>query len=156
HKTQSAKNLGDLNVFLRDFMLDEPQTFEIANRLVNEFGELNAAHQAVVAARQQRDMLKPALEENEELEKAGRDRNAVQALEGAVEHYREHRRKALLDARIAELDVDLEGSRQELLRLEAVVNAEFDELNQLRSRKAGMGADILDQLQRDIQAAELE
>ncbi len=53
HKTQSAKNLGDLNTFLRDFMLDVPQTFEIAERLVAEFGELNAAHQAVVAARQQ-------------------------------------------------------------------------------------------------------
>ena len=26
HKTQSAKNLGDLNVFLRDFMLDTPET----------------------------------------------------------------------------------------------------------------------------------
>jgi len=156
HKTQSAKNLGDLNAFLRDFMLDEPQTFEIATRLVNEFGELNAAHQAVVAARQQRDTLKPALEENEELEKAGRDRNAVLALENAVEHYREHRRKALLDERIAELEVNLEGSRQEVLRLDEVVNAEFEVLNQLRAQKAGMGADILDQLQRDIQAAELE
>lgn len=28
HKTQSAKNLGDLNTFLRDFMLDKPETFE--------------------------------------------------------------------------------------------------------------------------------
>jgi uncharacterized protein YPO0396 len=49
HKTQSAKNLGDLNVFLRDFMLDAPETFAVADRLVLEFGELNAAHQAVVA-----------------------------------------------------------------------------------------------------------
>jgi len=43
HKTQSAKNLGDLNVFLRDFMLDVPQTFEIADTLVAEFDELNTA-----------------------------------------------------------------------------------------------------------------
>jgi uncharacterized protein YPO0396 len=27
HKTQSAKDLGDLNKFLRDFMLDPPETF---------------------------------------------------------------------------------------------------------------------------------
>jgi len=51
HKTQSAKNLGDLNTLLRDFMLDKPDTFDVADRLVNEFGELNAAHQAVVTAR---------------------------------------------------------------------------------------------------------
>src|SRR5206468_1701200 len=60
HKTQSAKNLGDLNVFLRDFMLDEPETFGIAASLVNEFGELNEAHQEVVAARKQIETLKPA------------------------------------------------------------------------------------------------
>lgn len=29
HKTQSAKNLGDLNEFLRNFMLDEPRTYAI-------------------------------------------------------------------------------------------------------------------------------
>src|SRR5581483_4046009 len=36
HKTQSAKNLGDLNTFLRDFMLDVPETFEAADRLAAE------------------------------------------------------------------------------------------------------------------------
>jgi uncharacterized protein YPO0396 len=43
HKTQSAKNMGDLDAFLRDFMLDAPETFAVADRLVLEFGELNAA-----------------------------------------------------------------------------------------------------------------
>ena len=42
HKTQSAKNLGDLNDFLRSFMLDEPKTYGIATRLVEEFTELDA------------------------------------------------------------------------------------------------------------------
>lgn len=59
HKTQSAKNLGDLNTFLRDFMLDRPETFDAAERLVGEFGELNAAHQAVVTAREQVSTLIP-------------------------------------------------------------------------------------------------
>ena len=67
HKTQSAKNLGDLNLFLRDFMLDDPETFEIANRLVAEFGELHAAHQAVVTARRQIETLTPARTSHEEL-----------------------------------------------------------------------------------------
>ncbi|MCL2479909.1 MAG: AAA family ATPase, partial [Treponema sp.] len=53
HKTQSAKNLGDLNTFLRDYMLEKPKTFDAAEILVNEFTELNAAHQSVVIARLQ-------------------------------------------------------------------------------------------------------
>lgn len=60
HKTQSAKNLGDLNALLRDFMLDRPETFAVAERLVDEFAELNAAHQAVVTAREQVQTLTPA------------------------------------------------------------------------------------------------
>jgi len=51
HKTQSAKNLGDLNTLLRDFVLTD-QTRRCGGRLVNEFAELNAAHQSVVTARE--------------------------------------------------------------------------------------------------------
>ena len=50
-KAQSAKNLGDLNAFLRNFMLEEPRTFEIARTLVEEFNDLREAHDAVVAER---------------------------------------------------------------------------------------------------------
>lgn len=60
HKTQSAKNLGDLNTFLRDFMLDEPETFDIKARLVEEFHALKSTHLAVVKARQQIALLEGA------------------------------------------------------------------------------------------------
>ncbi len=156
HKTQSAKNLGDLNVFMRDFMLDAPATFEIAERLVNEFGELNAAHQAVIAARQQIETLKPARDEHNELEKAGRERSGLQALQASVDHYREYRRKALLAERIATLKIDLETARQEAQRLSAIVDDESRKLMELQQQKLGMGAGIVDQLQRDIRGAEDE
>lgn len=68
HKTQSAKNLGDLNDFMRDFMLDPPDAFELADKLVAQFSELNDAHRAVVDARRQIDTLKPAHEESLELD----------------------------------------------------------------------------------------
>lgn len=156
HKTQSAKNLGDLNVFMRDFMLDAPATFEIAERLVNEFGELNAAHQAVVAARQQIETLKPARDEHLDLEKAERDQNGLQTLQAAVDHYREHRRKTLLDAAIAELKVSLDGAVQEARRLTDASDHEFRKLTELQQQKLGMDAGIVDQLQRDIHTAEEE
>ncbi len=156
HKTQSAKNLGDLNIFLRDFMLDEPETFDIATRLVNEFGELNAAHQAVVAARDQIKMLKPARDEHLELDKGGFARNGLLALQNAIDTYREHRRKGLLDERIAELKVDLEGSQQESLRLVSVGGHEFEKLTDLQRQKVEMGAGILDRLQADIAVAEAD
>ena len=59
-KAQSAKNLGDLNTFLRDFMLEEPRTFETAANLAREFDELDEAHRAVVRAREQEECLAAA------------------------------------------------------------------------------------------------
>jgi uncharacterized protein YPO0396 len=58
HKTQSAKNLGSLDQLFRDFMLDEPATFARAKNAVEQFGELNQAHQHVVELRKQAEHLK--------------------------------------------------------------------------------------------------
>lgn len=154
HKTQSAKNLGDLNVFLRDFMLDEPEAFGIAASLVSEFGELNEAHQEVVAARKQIQTLKPARDEHMELDRGTNERNGLQAIQTAIDQYREHRRKLLMDERIAELEVDKEGSRQEGLRLAQIADSESVKLTGLQRQKLNLGADVLDRLEEDIKTAE--
>lgn len=156
HKTQSAKNLGDLNVFLRDFMLDEPETFGIATSLVNEFGELNEAHQEVVAARKQIETLKPARNEHMELDRGNNERNGLQAIQTAIDQYREHRRRLLVNGRIAGLEVDKEVSRQEALRLAQIADNEFVKLTDLQRQKLNLGADVLDRLEDDIKAAEEE
>ena len=156
HKTQSAKNLGDLNVFLRDFMLDAPSTFEIADRLVGEFCELNAAHQAVVAAREQIETLVPAREAHHDLMKAESDRGDLQALQIAVDLYREHRRKALLESGIAEQQGALDGGMQEVRVLAEAAEHESRKLAELQQQKLGMGAGVIDQLQNDIRVAESE
>lgn len=156
HKTQSAKNLGDLNVFLRDFMLDTPETFGIADRLVNEFGELNAAHKAVVDARRQIETLSPARDEHMHMESAGLQRQEVASIQTAVEQYREYRRRLLLNERIDEQEVELEGAKQKLSQLEEIEEAESQKLGELQASKAGMGGNILEQLQRERDQAEKE
>ena len=57
HKTQSAKNLTSLDVLLRDFMLDPPETFDRAEQAIEQFNELSAAHSSVVDARRQTEVL---------------------------------------------------------------------------------------------------
>lgn len=156
HKTQSAKNLGDLNVFLRDFMLDEPETFAIASSLVNEFGELNEAHQEVVAAREQIQTLMPARDDHMELERGNVERNRLQTLQTAIDQYREHRRKLLIEERIAELEIDQEVSRQESLCLASIVESESRKLMDFQRQKLSLGADVLVRLEEDIKAAEAE
>ncbi|OLB44957.1 MAG: ATP-binding protein [Ktedonobacter sp. 13_2_20CM_53_11] len=154
HKTQSAKNLGDLNIFLRDFMLDTPQTFEIADRLVLEFGELNAAHQAVVAARQQIETLLPARSEFEILVQKRQAMSALDDLRQCSEFYREQYRRDLLQARLNELHVEIDGARQEEKRLTEIEAQEFLKLRELQDRRYGMGGGFIEQLQKQLEECE--
>ncbi|GAA1733952.1 ATP-binding protein [Brachybacterium phenoliresistens] len=57
HKIQSAKELGDVNALLRDYMLDEPRTFELADQALANFHNLSEVYEALVTAREQRDLL---------------------------------------------------------------------------------------------------
>ena len=154
HKTQSAKNLGDLNVFLRDFMLDEPETFAIAESLVNEFGELNEAHQEVVAARRQIEVLGPARQAHLERDRESTARSQLLAVQTAIDQYREHRRRNLIEDRIAAREVDRKASDQESLRLASIAANAFEKLEDLRRQKMNMGAEVLDRLTQDILDAE--
>ena len=156
HKTQSAKNLGDLNVFLRDFMLDTPETFGIADRLVSEFVELNAAHKAVVDARRQIETLTPAREEHMQMDVTSLQRQEVLSVQTSVERYREYRRRLLLNERIEVQEVECEGAKQKLAQLEEIEASESQKLGELQARKAGMGGNLLEQLQRERDLAEKE
>lgn len=59
HRTLSAKSLSSLDQLLRDYMLDEPDTFAMADRATTQFRDLREAHRIVVDARQQVETLDP-------------------------------------------------------------------------------------------------
>jgi uncharacterized protein YPO0396 len=147
HKTQSAKNLGDLNAFLRDFMLDRPETFDAAERLVNEFAELNAAHQAVVTAREQVETLAPARQQHAELrELMERQRHSKEVKDG-VDGYRETCRLALLKKRIDELRVEIEGLEGEAQHKRAALENERAALEDLRRQHRELGGERIERLE---------
>lgn len=112
HKTQSAKNLGDINDFLRDFTLEPPQTFEIAKQLVDHFQALREAHATVVDTRRQIEVLTPARVAYEEL-LAHRVAMAelVQTREN-LDSYKEQLKSKLLKAMVAGLAADVESNNE--------------------------------------------
>ena len=155
HKTQSAKNLGDLNAFLRDFMLDQPETFEIANDLVKEFGDLNDAHQSLVEAGHQIDTLEPARVENEELSRGRATSLGLDNLREAIDPYREQTKAKLLADAVKALTLQIEGAQGDIVGLKSQSAAELLKLNEMRSRRAGLGGALiadLEQQRTDAQA----
>lgn len=149
HKTQSAKNLGDLNHFLRDFMLERPETFAVADRLVAEFAELDEAHKAVVTAREQIETLRPARAAHERLMAVRRERSELDELLAGMDGHRERLRLRLLDARLTELDTldrGLEG--EEGRRLQGLEQHQR-ELGDLQARHREQGGAQIEQLERE-------
>ena len=149
HKTQSAKSLGDLNSLLRDFMLERPETFEVAERLVSEFGELNAAHAAVVIARKQVATLLPARESHERMESHRRDRNALQDLRVGVKPYKTMRRGKLLEENIAALLVEIQGKDGEIHRQQAIHENHVSHLEDLGRQHQALGGDAIGQWEKE-------
>lgn len=154
HKTQSAKNLGDLNTFLRDFMLDAPETFDLADSLVAQFQELNEAHKAVVEARRQIETLIPAQEEVLQLDAAKRSRNELEELAVGIDAYRERQKKRLLKAAISEQQIAIAGLEADVAAHEAAARREFATLRGLQEKRAGAGGTQIESLAEQIREAE--
>ncbi|MDA8365032.1 MAG: SbcC/MukB-like Walker B domain-containing protein [Gammaproteobacteria bacterium] len=154
HKTQSAKNLGDLNTFLRDFMLDKPATFEVADRLVSEFDELNAAHQAVVTARRQVETLAPAREKHQQRESLLNERGGLNELLAGIDSYGGRRRTDLLKERIERLNIQADGLEGEISRKRAALNQHNDTLRELERRHREVGGDQVETWQAEKAALE--
>lgn len=84
HKTQSAKNLGSLDDLFRGFMLDEPETFAVADVAVEQFAELCVAHASVLTARDQVGHLSPLRRLAREFDDAGANARRLEELQAAL------------------------------------------------------------------------
>jgi uncharacterized protein YPO0396 len=154
HKTQSAKNLGDLNTFLREFMLDKPETYSAAERLINEFGELNAAHQAVITARKQIETLAPARDKHLYMEQTLKQRTNLNELQAGINNYKEIRRRQLLKEQIAALNIEVEGLEGEISRRQGLLENQRNILSELERRHRDIGGDQIEQWEKEKQELE--
>lgn len=146
-KTQSAKNLGDLNLFLRDFMLEKPETFDAADRLINEFSELDQAHRSVVTARRQVNTLGPARESHSTLTALNTTKAALEELKALVDPYCEKQRIRLIEHRLAEGRTELEAVTGEMIQLEARMANVKREIQDLEQQHREKGGDLLEKWQ---------
>lgn len=156
HKTQSAKNLGGLTEFLRDFMLDEPKTRQMADDLVVQFAKLDSAYNEVVSAGQQIATLKPAREANAERQQLLLRRNEIQEIRAGVDSFQEERRGELLAAARQAASTLLTGQQALLKMREDARRDAKNELEGLELQRRGMGGEQLEALEAAQRQAEQE
>ncbi|GAM73835.1 chromosome segregation protein SMC-like [Vibrio ishigakensis] len=57
HKAQSAKNLGNIDAFLKDFMIDEPETYDVVRQMSTQFININQTYEHIRSLEKQIELL---------------------------------------------------------------------------------------------------
>ncbi|MEF8753633.1 MAG: ATP-binding protein [Accumulibacter sp.] len=154
HQTVSMKSVGNLTDFVRSHML-EP--FDVGSRieaLIRHFDDLDRAHQAVLKAKRQVDLLTPLVE----------DGARHQALVANIKGWRDARdqlrpyfarlKGGLLDRRIGLLADDAARLDVQIERLDAQRETERIEVGRLERALRDNGGDRLQELAAEIRRLE--
>jgi uncharacterized protein YPO0396 len=149
HKTQSAKNLDSLDDLLRNFMLDPPDTFELADQAIDQFQELRSAHGTVVDARRQVERLGPLRAAAAERDRATQERSG---LDERLEHVETMRLLLHLERADRELQVlagQLVGLEREIELADAMTTDRSADRDAALLRVNRLGGDELARLEDD-------
>lgn len=164
HQTVSMKAVGNLNTFVRDHMLEPFDAAETVSKLVEHFGDLTAAHDAVVKARTQLAELAPLLHDCADYADLTQRADELRARRSALPYFFAQRRRDIHTAELSRHTAELSSQRATLTAVDAELDTLRNELRQLEFKQAGLGGDQIADLehriaeatkQRDERAAQL-
>ena len=115
HQTVSMKAVDNLNDFVRSHMLEPFDTKAQIDSLIEHFDNLTRAHDAVVRARTQLELLEPIVADLGFYDQLSSDRDAIERQQQALPFYFADRTRQVLDreleglaVRLIELDLELD------------------------------------------------
>lgn len=156
HKTQSAKNLGGLTQFLRDFMLDESQAKAIAQDLVQQFEKLDGAHAEVVKAEDQTNCLRVARTANEAIDRVNMDDNKLGEVLVGIPAFKDKLNRELLDQAITASERLLDGLKALETEREDAATLKLTAFNELNAQLSDQGGDRLTDLEARLKTAKAQ
>ncbi len=139
HRTQAAKNITNLDDLLRRFMLPRPDTFDRADKAVEQFGELRDAYEHVVDARLQRDALLEVTRAADDALEAGKQVGELSALARGVDDYAAGLKLRLAGAELREAEALEVEAAAGLERARHGVQVAEDSREAARERLLGLG-----------------
>ncbi len=156
HQTVSMKSVGNLTDFVRSHML-EP--FDVAPRiqaLITHFDDLNRAHEAVLKAERQVELLTPLVADCDSHHEQAAELERLRACREALKSYFAEVKLGLLDRRLRLLEDDRERLSAHKERREEQRDRERAEAERLKRAVAEQGGDRLEQLAGEIRDQERE
>ena len=156
HQTVSMKSVGNLTEFVRTHML---QPFDVAPRisaLVTHFDDLNRAHEAVLKAKQQVELLTPLVADCDRYREQAAEFEALRACREALKPYYAALKIGLLDRRQKLLAEEHNRLSVQKMRRTEERDQKRSETERLKRAVAEHGGDRLEQLAQQIREQERE
>ncbi|WP_275761250.1 ATP-binding protein [Ralstonia pseudosolanacearum] len=156
HQTVSMKSVGNLTEFVRSHML-EP--FDVGSRieaLNRHFDDLDRAHQAVLKAKRQVQLLTPLIEDGHRHAALAAEIRGLREGREALRPYFARLKAVLLDRRLALLTQDAQKLDAQIERLSAERDTGREELGRIERALRDNGGDRLEQLATEIRRKEVE
>ena len=156
HQTVSMKSVGNLTDFVRSHML-EP--FDVAPRitaLIGHFDDLNRAHEAVLKARRQMELLSPLVIDCERHSSLDAQVAELRTCREALRPYFAGLKLGLLEKRIAGLADEWERHDTQVKRIEQRRDAQRAAEDELKRSIADNGGDRLERLAVEIRKQDQE
>ncbi|MPQ68752.1 MULTISPECIES: SbcC/MukB-like Walker B domain-containing protein [unclassified Pseudomonas] len=156
HQTVSMKSVGNLTDFVRNHMLEPFEVAPRINALIAHFDDLNRAHQAVLKAKRQVEMLSLLIADCDRHTQQLQIQDNWRACREALKPYFATLKLGLLERRLQLLDEDhTRLSTQKAQRMEERDQQRIKE-EQLKRAVAEQGGDRLEQLASEIREQERE
>ncbi|MEU7778811.1 ATP-binding protein [Micromonospora parva] len=155
-KAKAMKNVGDLNLFIRENMLDEPDTFAAAQRVVEAFTPLNEAYETASRAHAQAQILREVPANWTLFHESGTiSERAAHLLGSPVDHYLRGVHLQLLDAELERLDQVITALDQQLSEQEDEQGRKYEAFRSLDDQYR-QSSTALQNLQSQLQLAGAE
>jgi len=156
HQTVSMKSVGNLTDFVRSHMLEPFDSGQRIEALIRHFDDLDRAHQAVLRAKRQVDLLVPLVADGQRHAEFAAEIQNLRDGRDALRPYFARLKSDLLDRRLTLLAEDAARLEAQIERLTAQRDSGRDEVSNLERALRDNGGDRLEQLAAEIRRKESE
>jgi uncharacterized protein YPO0396 len=154
HQTVSMKSVGNLTDFVRSHMLEPFDVLPRIGALITHFDDLNRAHEAVLKAKRQVEMLTPLVADCERHGHLVLEVDELRRCRDGLRSYFADLKLALLDKRITQLNEDWGRLDAQVRRLDGRREDQRLQVDELKRAVAENGGDRLERLAAEIKKKE--
>ena len=154
HQTVSMKSVGNLTDFVRSHMLEPFEVVPRIQALIGHFDDLNRAHQAVLKAQQQVELLTPLVADGKRHGELVAEVDQLRLCRDSLRPYFAGLKLDLLDKRLGNLDEEWNRADAQVRRHDAAREEQGRQVDELKQAISDNGGDRLERLAAEIRKQE--